>query len=78
MAQIDHIADGIYRISSFAPTDDMSFNQFLIALEKLNLRWVHPMHGGSLPHEVWPHYVNGLRSEPFAFEGKLLGRMLPS
>jgi flavorubredoxin len=47
-------------------------------LEKLNLQWVHPMHGGSLPHEVWPHYVNGLRSEPFAFEGKLFGRMLPS
>lgn len=47
-------------------------------LEKLNLRWVHPMHGGSLPQEVWPHYVNGLRSEPFAFEGKLFGRMLPS
>ncbi len=47
-------------------------------LEKLNLQWVHPMHGGSLPREVLPNYVHGLRTEPFAFEGKLLGRMLPS
>lgn len=30
MAQVNHIAGGIYRISSFAPTSDISFNQFLI------------------------------------------------
>ncbi len=47
-------------------------------LEKLDPWWVHPMHGGSLPHRVWPQYVDGLRSEPFAFEGKVFGRMLPS
>ncbi len=47
-------------------------------LEMLDPWWVHPMHGGSLPHELWPDYVDGLRSEPFAFEGKLFGRMLPS
>jgi flavorubredoxin len=47
-------------------------------LEMLDPWWVHPMHGGSLPHELWPHYIDGLRSEPFAFEGKLFGRMLPS
>ena len=47
-------------------------------LGKLNPEWIHPMHGGSLPREVWPRYVDGLRSEPFAFEGKLFGRMLPS
>ena len=47
-------------------------------LEKLNPWLIHPMHGGSLPHEVWPKYVDGLRSEPFAFEGKLFGRMLPT
>lgn len=47
-------------------------------LEMLNLQWVHPMHGGSLSREVMPHNIHGLRSEPFAFEGKVLGRVLPS
>lgn len=46
-------------------------------LERLDPQLIHPMHGGSLPHEVWPQYVRGLRSEPFAFEGKLFGRLLP-
>jgi hypothetical protein len=35
MAQVDHIACGIYRISSFAPTSDISFNQFLIESAKI-------------------------------------------
>jgi flavorubredoxin len=47
-------------------------------LEKLNLQWVHPMHGGSLPGEILAHYIHGLRTEPFAFDGRLLGRVLPS
>jgi hypothetical protein len=47
-------------------------------LEQLDPCWIHPMHGGSLPREVWPQYVDGLRSEPFAFEGKVFGRILPS
>jgi len=47
-------------------------------LEKLNPRWIHPMHGGSLPQDVWPKYAHSLRSEPFAFEGKVFGRMLPT
>jgi flavorubredoxin len=46
-------------------------------LEQLDLAWVHPMHGGSLPREVLPGYIHALRSEPFAFEGKLFGRVLP-
>jgi len=32
------------------------------------------MHGGSLPRETAPGYVRALRSEPFAYEGKLFGR----
>lgn len=47
-------------------------------LEKLNLQWVHPMHGGSFPGEMLPHYIHALRSEPFAFEGKVFGRALPA
>ena len=30
MAQIDQIANGIYRISSFEPKKNISFNQFLL------------------------------------------------
>jgi flavorubredoxin len=47
-------------------------------LERLPLNWIHPMHGGSLPREVVPHYVEALRSQPFAFEGKIFGRNLPT
>jgi hypothetical protein len=35
MAQINQVAEGIYRISSYAPDPDMSFNQFLIDDDKL-------------------------------------------
>ena len=47
-------------------------------IEKLAPRWIHPMHGGSLPQEVVPHYFEALRNEPFAFEGKIFGRQLES
>lgn len=46
-------------------------------LEQFNLQWVHPMHGGSIPGEMLPRYIQALRSEPFAFEGSILGRVLP-
>ena len=46
-------------------------------IEKLDPQWVHPMHGGSLPKEVVPSYTHALRNEPFAFEGKVFGRMIP-
>ena len=43
-------------------------------IENLGAQWINPMHGGSLPREVVPSYTNALRSEAFAFEGKLFGR----
>lgn len=46
-------------------------------MEKLAPTWIHPMHGGSLPCAVIPKYVQALRTESFAFEGKLFGRVLP-
>jgi flavorubredoxin len=46
-------------------------------IEKMGLEWIHPMHGGTLPKEVVPGYIHALQNEPFAFEGKVLGRMLP-
>jgi flavorubredoxin len=43
-------------------------------VEALDPDWVHGMHGGSLTREAFPHYVRALREEPFAYQGKLLGR----
>ena len=43
-------------------------------LEPLAPEYVHAMHGGSLTAEVFPRYVRALREQPFAFQGKSLGR----
>ena len=46
MARIDQVADGIYRISSYAPRKRLSFNQFLIDDERPALvhTGTHPMY----------------------------------
>lgn len=46
-------------------------------LERLDPQWIHPMHGGSLPKAVVPAYTHALRSQSFAFIGKVFGRVLP-
>ncbi len=46
-------------------------------LPAMGLRWIHPMHGGSLPDEAAEPYFRALREEAFAFDGRLRGRMLP-
>jgi flavorubredoxin len=45
---------------------------------RLDPDWIHGMHGGSLPRETIPHFVRALRDEPFAYQGKLLGREVPT
>jgi flavorubredoxin len=45
-------------------------------IEKLAPQWIHPMHGGSLPAEVVPHYIEALRTEPIAYDGRLFGRRI--
>ena len=45
-------------------------------IEKLDARWIHPMHGGSLPKDAVPSYTDALRNEDFAFEGRLFGRVI--
>jgi flavorubredoxin len=45
-------------------------------LATLEPHWVHPMHGGSLPADTLPGYVHALRTESFAFDGRILGRAL--
>lgn len=47
-------------------------------LERLGAQWIHPMHGGSLPEEMIPHFVGALRQDDFAYEGTILGRKLPT
>jgi flavorubredoxin len=45
-------------------------------LEQLAPQWVHAMHGGTLTGEILPRYARALREQPFAYEGKILGRPL--
>jgi flavorubredoxin len=46
-------------------------------LEKLPLKWVHPMHGGSMSRQTLQYYIDALRSNPFEYCGRLFGRTLP-
>ncbi len=46
-------------------------------IEELSPAWIHPMHGGSFSQEAQSYYFHALRNEPFAFDGRLFGRMLP-
>ncbi|GCE45941.1 hypothetical protein EI42_01345 [Thermosporothrix hazakensis] len=66
----------LYReIGIFAASEPVL--RVLQRLERLGLQWVHPMHGGSLARDLWPKYAQALRTEPFAFDGTLLGKRLP-
>jgi flavorubredoxin len=47
-------------------------------IEKLNVRHVHPMHGGSMSGDTLGHFTRALRTHPFVYEGRVLGRMLPT
>ena len=46
-------------------------------IQELDLLWIHPMHGGSLPKDVLPAYTRALKSEPFAYDGRVFGRTIP-
>ena len=43
-------------------------------IEKLAPKWTHPMHGGSMTGDTLAHYIRALRTQPFTYEGMLLGR----
>jgi flavorubredoxin len=47
-------------------------------IEKLNLSWVHPMHGGSMSGQTLAKYIHALRTQPFVYEGVLFGRPVPT
>jgi flavorubredoxin len=64
---------GLYRqVGIFAHEEPV--RRVIDRVEALDPDWVHGMHGGSLTREAFPHYVRALREEPFAYQGKLLGR----
>jgi flavorubredoxin len=46
-------------------------------LDQLEVTCVYPGHGGCLPADVIPAYVDALRTQPFAFDGTIFGRRLP-
>ena len=48
--------------------------QVVDRLEKMNLSWVHPRHGGSFEQNAFPNYARALRENEFAYRGMLLGR----
>jgi hypothetical protein len=45
-------------------------------IEQLDPSWVHGMHGGSLARASIANFVAALHEQPFAYDGKLLGREL--
>jgi hypothetical protein len=47
-------------------------------LERMHLKQIHPMHGGSLSSDIIPKFYDALHQERFWYEGKVFGRMLPT
>ena len=43
-------------------------------LDKQELEWIHPMHGGSFRRTELERYIRALRENEFAYHGMLLGR----
>jgi len=50
------------------------FDKLSIVFEKMNLTWVHPMHGGSFQRDRLPNHAKALRDNEFAYGGMFLGR----
>ena len=68
---------GLYReVGIFG--GDRPVLQAVDRIERLAPAWVHPMHGGSMTGDTLAGYIAALRTHPFTYEGKVLGRMLPS
>ncbi len=67
---------GFYREAGIFPAE-WPVLKVVDRVEELAPTWIHPMHGGSLPRDATRYYFDALRSESFAFDGRLFGRMLP-
>jgi flavorubredoxin len=53
---------------------ELPIRQVVDRVEKMNLAWIHPMHGGSFERNAFGNYVTALRENEFAYRGMLLGR----
>jgi hypothetical protein len=68
---------GFYRaMGIFAHEDPV--RRVVDRIEGLDPEWIHGMHGGSLGRDTIPYFVRALREEPFAYQGNVLGRALPT
>jgi flavorubredoxin len=47
-------------------------------LQRMNLKQIHPMHGGSLSGDIIPKFYDALHTQRFWYEGKVFGRALPT
>jgi hypothetical protein len=66
---------GFYReMGIFAHEDPV--RAVVSRIEQLAPARIHGMHDGSLVRETIPGFARALREQPFAFEGKVLGRDL--
>lgn len=45
-------------------------------IERFNPKLIHPMHGGSMSSETLKRFIGALRTQPFTYDGILLGRTL--
>jgi flavorubredoxin len=50
--------------------------QVVDRIGRLDIDWVHAMHGGSLTGAALPPYVKALQQQEYAYRGRLLGRSL--
>jgi hypothetical protein len=53
---------------------ELPIRQVVDRLEQMNLKWFHPMHGGSFEQSAFANYATVLRENEFAYRGMLLGR----
>jgi flavorubredoxin len=47
-------------------------------IEQLQPKWTHPMHGGSMTTPTLAKFIQALRTQPFTYDGRLLGRVVAS
>jgi len=52
---------------------ELAIRQVVDRLEKMNLAWVHPMHGSSFEQSDFPNYARPLPENEFACRRLLLG-----
>ena len=68
---------GLYRAAGIFAHEE-PVRRVVRRLEEIAPAWLHPMHGGSFTDQLAPQFYQALLDEPFAFNGTVMGRQLPS